>query len=202
MIKLGNEELQLLYRGHWDARLDLNVHNIRTKNVGLTHHCSVCKSKPKSQCYRELHFAFCVALIDIKDKEDICGERFCPKSPNGCGTHHYDHDFNTIIKEHWKNNKHIAEALEELALADKAQQLALEIKEPESKLDLSYEQYNQLNKEKAIATKRDRHEAMTKARAESTTKGPNKAGSKMPMKYGTKAAKMAAKTTKGASMRD
>ncbi|OAG05935.1 uncharacterized protein CC84DRAFT_1205594 [Paraphaeosphaeria sporulosa] len=205
MVKLGTHLLQLLYWGHWDSSLNLNTRNIRTKNVGQTHHCSVCSTKPKPQCYRELHLAFCIAKIELEGKPDICGERFCPKSPDGCGIHHYKNGFNEIIKDHWKNIKSISEALEELALAKKAQQLALESKEPECKPDIDYEQYNQRNKEKEMAAKRDRHEAMTKARAEFNTKSNTKAGTKMNQKYGTKFAKMAAKATKeakGASVRD
>ncbi|KAF2450904.1 hypothetical protein P171DRAFT_479961 [Karstenula rhodostoma CBS 690.94] len=203
MGKSQHREMKLLYGDHWDSDMDPNVHNIRTKNVGVTHHCPIEKARPKLSCYLDLHFAFCTALIEIKGKAEICGERYCPKSPNGCGTHTYKNGFNTIVKDQWKNTKSITEAFEELELAEKSQQLALDSMEPVCKPDLTYEQYNELNKQKELDAKRDRHVAMTNSRAEINTKCNARTGTKMGTRFGTKfGGKVGTKAVKNSNVQD
>jgi hypothetical protein len=177
MGRSEHREMQFLYQKHWTSKFDVNIHNIRTKNVGPTHHCSICKSKPAPECYLSLHFAFCVAPIDINGKTDICGERFCPKSPGGCAKHTYKDDFNQIIKDAYKKKKSISEVIEDLEIAKKLEELSVKTKEPEDKPILSYEQYNELNKQHVLTTKRERHEAMSMAR--SSFKVKEKAGTKL-----------------------
>lgn len=203
MCKLGNRELNALYQGLWDSELNANIRNIRTGNIGPTHHCSICDKRAVINCYRQMHFAFCIAAVTDKNGvSHICGERFCPKSPTGCATHPYNHGYNEIIKDHWKNIKSIGEALEEIELAKKAQQLSLEAKEDKVKPDLSYEQWNQMNKEKELTAKRDRREARTMAATALITKAKGNAGkgTKMDTKFATKNAKKAAKAAKNASL--
>lgn len=190
MGKSQNEEMKLLYEDHWDSSMDPNVHNIRTKKVGLSHHCPICKSRTKIRCYMDLHWAFCIAPIEIKGETSICGERYTPKSPGGCGTHHFKHGFNQIVKDHWKMKKTIVEAFEDLELAGKAEKaeksdeaeaagnVTLNSTEPGSEEELTYEQYNELNKQKELDAKRNRHEAMTNARAEVNAKGGTQADTK------------------------
>jgi hypothetical protein len=177
MGRTEGREMEFLYGEHWASRFNVNIHNIRTKNVGPTHHCSYCKAPPMRSCYLNLHLAFCVASIDIHGKTDICGERFCPKSPGGCAKHTYKDDFNQIVKDAFKNVKSISQVMEDLEIAKKLEGLTLKSEEPEDKPILSYEQYNELNKQKVLTTKRGRHEAVSIARSNLRTKG--KVGTKL-----------------------
>ncbi|KAJ4357217.1 uncharacterized protein N0V89_001792 [Didymosphaeria variabile] len=173
MGRQEHRDMESLYPGHWDSKLDPDIHNIRTKAVGPPHHCRICHATAKPICYLKLHFAFCVAPIEVKGKPDICGERFCPKSQDGCATHPYNHGFNTMVKEAFKGVKSISEAMEELN-AQKLQALSLEPEEPEDAPILTYEEYNELAKQKALEEKRFRHTAMTAARTVLKTKGNTK----------------------------
>jgi hypothetical protein len=65
------------------------------------HHCTACGNKPPTKkCYDKdvLHYAFCLATVNVDGKDMICGERFEVKSPGGCAKHEYP-DFNVIFKE-------------------------------------------------------------------------------------------------------
>ncbi|KAF2820724.1 hypothetical protein CC86DRAFT_428571 [Ophiobolus disseminans] len=75
------------------------------------HHCPVCNAAMKPDCIKELHMVFCLVLVSDSDgkgglQASICGNRFPPKSPKGCGIHPYSEGHNACIKAAWKGEDH------------------------------------------------------------------------------------------------
>lgn len=155
----------MLYEGHWDASLKPNTHNIRTKNKGLAHHCPICDGPTKIACYLKLHWAFCTAPVTVNGKSEICGERFAPKSPGGCGKHKYSDNFNQVVKEAWKGNTSILEVIEN-SKAQKPEQAAVDSNETENKENMTWQEHEK----KKQYEKRDRQAAKTLARTRAHTK--------------------------------
>ncbi|ORY14216.1 hypothetical protein BCR34DRAFT_647127 [Clohesyomyces aquaticus] len=95
-----NVDLVQFYGPNFKDDLHVHTRNIRSgARLSRTHHCPVCKKQPTKRCYQKLHFAFCLAPIEINGREVICGERFEVDSPGGCFTHPYNWDYNLCFKE-------------------------------------------------------------------------------------------------------
>ncbi|KAL1611987.1 hypothetical protein SLS60_000210 [Paraconiothyrium brasiliense] len=76
-----------------------------------------------------------------------------------------------VVKEAFKGVKSIADAMDDLN-AQKLEALTLKQEEPEKKPILTYQEYNEQAKQKALEEKRCRHTANTMAR---TLQGKTKA---------------------------
>lgn len=103
-------KMKELYPGNYDTEtFDPQIINIRTgkKGKGRTHHCPECDSAATAACYTKLHFAYCRTKIVVgvdeqgNDILEICGHRYAPKSPNGCGTHKFP-EHNQYVKNIYK----------------------------------------------------------------------------------------------------
>jgi len=82
--------------------------NVMTcKRDNQNHHCPICEKPAASECYENLHLAYCIAMVsDASDRDQAqvrtCGIRFAVESPKGCVNHTYAMGFNLLFKLAWK----------------------------------------------------------------------------------------------------
>lgn len=165
MARTDREVMVALYGRHWDENLTTTTRNIRTKNGADPHHCPVCEASPKMPCLTRFHLAFCIAKVSVQDKEDICGERFAPKSPNGCSTHSYKLGYNEIFKKHKITGIAMADLLAEMDEEPAGAESEHEPEEIVDDPDLGFEHYNEQRKQKELDEKRERHTTSSKKAA-------------------------------------
>jgi hypothetical protein len=145
-------DLSELYGPNFQGDFNPHMRNIREGTVWREqHHCGMCDKAPTKKCYTldKLHFAFCIAPIDVDGEQVICGTRFKVNSDRGCAQHHYNHGYNLIFKE----------ALRGKSLSPEAKEGALEPnvvaqEEPEDKEPKPYTHYIEKN-QKTVWKRKD-----------------------------------------------
>ncbi|KAF2662521.1 hypothetical protein K491DRAFT_709878 [Lophiostoma macrostomum CBS 122681] len=132
---MSYEELNLneLYGPNFQGDFNPHMRNIREGTEWREkHHCHDCLKTPSRKCYglETLHFAFCIAPIEVDGKEVICGTRFKVKSDGGCAQHPYNHGYNLIFKEALRGKSLSPEAKEGTQKEEPVTQEVSEDKEP------------------------------------------------------------------------